>query len=133
VHPAEPTPADDASVGASWRMQALKGAGVSGLNPKALLLFLALLPQFTDVAYAWPMPVQIMVLGLVHTLSCAAVYSGVGVGARAERQVQIHHFPGMGTYFQRAGRPAVASPRPTRWWASTAAGGRNVGCHESPS
>jgi threonine/homoserine/homoserine lactone efflux protein len=64
-------------------MQALKGAGVSGLNPKALLLFLALLPQFTDVTYAWPMPVQIMVLGLVHTLSCAAVYSGVGVGARA--------------------------------------------------
>jgi threonine/homoserine/homoserine lactone efflux protein len=27
-------------------LQALKGAGVSGLNPKALLLFLALLPQF---------------------------------------------------------------------------------------
>ena len=28
--------------------QAAKGAGISGLNPKVFLLFLALLPQFTD-------------------------------------------------------------------------------------
>ncbi len=62
--------------------QAVTSAGVSGLNPKALLLFLALLPQFTDPAAPWPFPVQLAVLGLVHTASCAVVYTLVGTGAR---------------------------------------------------
>ena len=66
----------------SWVRQAVTGAGVSGLNPKALLLFLALLPQFTDPAAPWPFATQITVLGLVHTASCAVVYTLVGVGAR---------------------------------------------------
>jgi hypothetical protein len=35
-------PADE-----SWVRQAAKGAGISGLNPKVFLLYLALLPQFT--------------------------------------------------------------------------------------
>jgi threonine/homoserine/homoserine lactone efflux protein len=60
----------------------LKGIGISGLNPKALLLFLALLPQFTTPHDSWPLAAQIGTLGLVHTLSCAAVYLGVGVLAR---------------------------------------------------
>ncbi|GAA1865594.1 LysE family transporter [Pseudonocardia alni subsp. carboxydivorans] len=60
----------------------VRGAGVSGLNPKALLLFLALLPQFTDPAAAVPVGGQILLLGLVHVLGCALVYTGVGVGAR---------------------------------------------------
>ena len=47
VHPAAPqTHAENAS--GSWLRQAAKGAGVSGLNPKVFLLFLALLPQFTE-------------------------------------------------------------------------------------
>ncbi len=62
--------------------QAAKGLGVSGLNSKVLLLFLALLPQFTVAAAPWPLAVQIAVLGLVHVASCAVVYTGVGVGAR---------------------------------------------------
>ena len=62
--------------------QAAKGAGISGLNPKVFLLFLALLPQFTDPDAAWPLAVQIAVLGLVHVASCAVVYTGVGTGAR---------------------------------------------------
>ncbi|GGG62313.1 lysine transporter LysE [Kocuria dechangensis] len=66
----------------SWVRQAVTGAGVSGLNPKALLLFLALLPQFTDPEAPWPFASQIAVLGLVHTLSCAVVYTLVGAGAR---------------------------------------------------
>jgi threonine/homoserine/homoserine lactone efflux protein len=45
-HPAQPGAADSDG-DTSWRWQVLKGAGISGLNPKALLLFLALLPQFT--------------------------------------------------------------------------------------
>jgi threonine/homoserine/homoserine lactone efflux protein len=66
----------------SWLRQAAKGAGISGLNPKVFLLFLALLPQFTDPNAAWPLALQIVVLGLVHMTSCAVVYTGVGTGAR---------------------------------------------------
>ena len=66
----------------SWLRQAAKGAGISGLNPKVFLLFLALLPQFTDPNAAWPLASQIVVLGLVHVTSCAVVYTGVGTGAR---------------------------------------------------
>jgi threonine/homoserine/homoserine lactone efflux protein len=60
----------------------VKGLGISGLNPKVFLLFLALLPQFTEPNAAWPIAVQIAVLGLVHVASCAVVYTGVGTGAR---------------------------------------------------
>ncbi|WP_086824595.1 LysE family translocator [Allokutzneria sp. NRRL B-24872] len=60
----------------------LKGAGISGLNPKALLLFLALLPQFTNPSGSWPLAAQIGALGVVHTLTCAAVYLCVGLLAR---------------------------------------------------
>jgi threonine/homoserine/homoserine lactone efflux protein len=65
-----------------WLWEAAKGAGISGLNPKVFLLFLALLPQFTDPNAAWPLALQIVVLGLVHVTSCAVVYTGVGTGAR---------------------------------------------------
>jgi threonine/homoserine/homoserine lactone efflux protein len=82
AHPAEPATGLAETSRLSWSRQTLKGAGISGLNPKALLLFVALLPQFTSAASQWPLTVQIMVLGLVHTCSCAVVYSGVGVGAR---------------------------------------------------
>lgn len=72
-----------AHVEGSWARQALKGAGISGLNPKVFLLFLALLPQFTDPNGSWPVPGQIVTLGLVHVASCALIYTGVGSGARA--------------------------------------------------
>ncbi|MEU5951035.1 LysE family translocator [Streptomyces sp. NPDC047525] len=70
--------AESGAVGA----RVLKGVGISGLNPKALLLFLALLPQFTAPHGSWPLAAQIGTLGLVHTLSCAAIYLCVGVLAR---------------------------------------------------
>jgi threonine/homoserine/homoserine lactone efflux protein len=66
----------------SWVRDAVKGVGVSALNPKGLLLFLALLPQFTDSNSPWPIPLQIVALGLAHTASCAVVYTAVGTGAR---------------------------------------------------
>jgi threonine/homoserine/homoserine lactone efflux protein len=66
----------------SWGRRALKGFGVSGLNPKVFVLFLALLPQFTDPTGRWPTGVQILVLGLLHVVNCAAVYAVVGMGAR---------------------------------------------------
>ena len=69
------------AAGSAWR-QAVKGFGISGLNPKVFLLFLALLPQFVVATASWSAAAQIMVLGLVHVLNCAVVYLGVGVGAR---------------------------------------------------
>jgi threonine/homoserine/homoserine lactone efflux protein len=55
--------------------------GVSGLNPKALLLFLAFLLQFLTHRAAWPFTAQISLLGLVHTANCAVVYTSVGATA----------------------------------------------------
>lgn len=69
-----------ADSGSRW---ALKGFCVSGLNPKVFLLFLALLPQFTDPQSSWPVPLQILLLGLVHLCSSLVVYSLVGYGAKA--------------------------------------------------
>ncbi|WP_353813575.1 LysE family translocator [Agromyces sp. SYSU T00266] len=73
-----------APAGASARpwLRLLQGAGVSGLNPKGLLVLVVLLPQFTDAAGSWPIPVQLAVLGLIFVAACAAVYSVVGYGAR---------------------------------------------------
>ena len=70
-----------------WR-RLVQGAGVSGLNPKGLLVLVVLLPQFTDAAGAWPIPVQLAVLGLIFVASCALVYSAVGMGARTVLRVR---------------------------------------------
>jgi threonine/homoserine/homoserine lactone efflux protein len=51
---------------------------VSGLNPKGLLLFLALLPQFASRHGNWPLPAQLALLGVVFTVSCGAFYLGLG-------------------------------------------------------
>lgn len=74
-------PADAGSpVTASRRV--LRGIGVSGLNPKGLLIFVAMLPQFTDPGGAWPVPVQLGVLGLIFTATCAVFYTALGLTAR---------------------------------------------------
>ncbi|MFI9403463.1 LysE family translocator [Nocardia sp. NPDC052316] len=77
-----PTALPDQGDPAPWGASVLRGIGISGLNPKAILLFLALLPQFTDRAGSWPLAAQIGTLGLIHTLSCAAIYLCVGTLAR---------------------------------------------------
>jgi len=83
ARPATPAvPAAPAAPPATNRAVLLKGVAVSGLNPKALLLFLALLPQFTDRHRSWPVAAQIAVLGLVFTLTCAVFYLGLGLLAR---------------------------------------------------
>lgn len=56
----------------------VKGMGVSALNPKGLLLFLALLPQFTNPRWSLPVGVQLGVLGVVFMASCAVFYLGLG-------------------------------------------------------
>ncbi|MFI2632349.1 LysE family translocator [Streptomyces collinus] len=60
----------------------LRGIGTSGLNPKALLLYFSLFPQFIDPAGAWPVAGQTGLLGSLHMTACAVVYLTVGVLAR---------------------------------------------------
>ncbi|WSW80336.1 LysE family transporter [Streptomyces sp. NBC_00996] len=61
----------------------LRGSAISGLNPKGLLLYLSVLPQFLRPTAGAPVAAQTAVLGAVHMACCAAVYLGVGVLARA--------------------------------------------------
>jgi threonine/homoserine/homoserine lactone efflux protein len=83
TRPAAPHVEDVEVVTASSRARWLwKGFGVSGLNPKVLLLILALLPQFTSPSAPWPVWVQILVLGLIHLVTCAVVYLTVAMAAQ---------------------------------------------------
>jgi threonine/homoserine/homoserine lactone efflux protein len=68
--------------GGTGRGTLAKGIGVSALNPKGLLLFVALLPQFTSPHWGWPLPAQLGLLGLVFMASCAAFYLCLGTFAR---------------------------------------------------
>jgi threonine/homoserine/homoserine lactone efflux protein len=60
----------------------VRGLGVSALNPKGLLILLALLPQFTNPRWSWPLTAQLGLLGLVFAVSCGAFYLGLGSAAR---------------------------------------------------
>jgi threonine/homoserine/homoserine lactone efflux protein len=60
----------------------VRGVGVSGLNPKALLMFLAMLPQFTSKAAAWPIPLQVATMGLIQIVNCGVIYSCVGFASK---------------------------------------------------
>ncbi|MEV0242691.1 LysE family translocator [Streptomyces sp. NPDC050674] len=68
--------------GASGLRVMVRGIGTSGLNPKALLLYFSLFPQFIDPAGAWPVAGQTGLLGSLHMTACAVVYLTVGVLAR---------------------------------------------------
>lgn len=59
-----------------------RGLGTSGTNPKALLLYLALIPQFIRSDAELSVPVQTAVFGLSHMLLSVFIYSGVAIGAR---------------------------------------------------
>src|SRR5262249_49260943 len=71
-----------AAAARSDRATLLRGIGVSGLNPKGLLVFLAVLPQFATPRGAWPLAVQLGILGVVFTLTCGAFYLSMGSAAR---------------------------------------------------
>ncbi|MFJ2771028.1 LysE family translocator [Streptomyces sp. NPDC087300] len=74
--------ASQEAMGTSRVQIMLKGAGISGLNPKALLLYFSLFPQFIDTATGWPVAAQTGLLGTLHMTACAVVYLAVGVLAR---------------------------------------------------
>jgi threonine/homoserine/homoserine lactone efflux protein len=81
-----------------------RGMGVSALNPKGLLLFLALLPQFTSPHDSWPLTAQLAFLGLVFTLSCGVFYLCLGFLA----QKVLHGRPGAQRLATRVAGAAMA-------------------------
>ncbi|OMI35140.1 LysE family translocator [Streptomyces sparsogenes] len=74
--------ASEETMGSSRLQIMLRGVGISGLNPKALLLYFSLFPQFIDPATGWPVAAQTGLLGTLHMTACAVVYLAVGVLAR---------------------------------------------------
>ncbi|GAA2219796.1 LysE family translocator [Nonomuraea monospora] len=54
------------------------------LNPKGLLLYLSLMPQFISTGTGVPLGFQLTALGLLHVVNCAALYGLIAVAtARA--------------------------------------------------
>lgn len=64
------------------RRDFFKGLGTSGTNPKALLLYLALIPQFVDADAGMAVPLQTLILGLSHFGVSVLVYTSVALAAR---------------------------------------------------
>lgn len=60
----------------------LQGFGTSSINPKGLLLFVALTPQFIRTDAVFSVPLQSAVLGLSFVASTAVIYSLVAAGSR---------------------------------------------------
>jgi len=75
--------ADDGGSGGSSSVASfLRGAGVSGFNPKGLLVLVALVPQFTSTHAGWAPAAQMLMLGGLFVATCAVVYLTVAVLAR---------------------------------------------------
>lgn len=77
AHQAPVLAAGSAPLAGSPLQYLTRGIGVSALNPKGLLVFLSILPQFTR-AGGWPLPVQLAVLGAVFTFLTGAFYLPLG-------------------------------------------------------
>jgi threonine/homoserine/homoserine lactone efflux protein len=77
-----PAPTDAGAHTTSAWPTASRGAAVSGLNPKGLLLFFAVLPQFVARHAHWPATAQLAALSTLHIAGCAIVYTAVALAAR---------------------------------------------------
>ncbi|GEN28199.1 lysine transporter LysE [Halovibrio variabilis] len=80
-HPAQPI-ADNKhtpNTGLGW---GIRGFMISSMNPDALVLFLILLPQFTNRESAWSISMQITAMGFVQIVNCAFVYFLVGFASK---------------------------------------------------
>jgi threonine/homoserine/homoserine lactone efflux protein len=60
----------------------LQGMGTSGINPKGLLFYVALVPQFVSADAPLPVPVQSGLLGMTFVLLAGLVYTGVAMLSR---------------------------------------------------
>src|SRR6478752_1671002 len=68
----------------------LQGMGTSGINPKGLLFFVALVPQFVSRDAALPVPLQSGLLGLTFVVLVAVIYTCVALMSRK----LLHSRPG---------------------------------------
>ncbi|MEO3934820.1 LysE family translocator [Micrococcaceae bacterium Sec7.4] len=68
----------------------LQGMGTSGINPKGLLFYVALVPQFVSPEASLPVPVQSGLLGMSFVLLVAVVYTCVALLSRK----LLHSRPG---------------------------------------
>ena len=60
----------------------LQGMGTSGINPKGMLFYVALIPQFVSADAALPVPVQSGLLGLTFVALAGLVYTVVALLSR---------------------------------------------------
>ncbi|MDJ0457818.1 LysE family translocator [Arthrobacter sp. NQ7] len=73
----------DASGGAGTQLRTfLQGMGTSGINPKGLLFYVALIPQFVSSDAALPVPVQSGLLGMTFVALAGLVYTVVAMLSR---------------------------------------------------
>ncbi|TNB68294.1 LysE family translocator [Arthrobacter sp. BB-1] len=61
----------------------LQGMGTSGINPKGLLFYVALVPQFVSAEAPLPVPVQSGLLGMTFVLLAGLVYTAVALLSRS--------------------------------------------------
>lgn len=71
----------DSSDATEGRRFVWSGIGVSALNPKGLLIFIAILPQFTSADGRWPLAAQLATLGGVFMAICLGFYTILGASA----------------------------------------------------
>jgi len=60
----------------------LQGMGTSGINPKGLLFYVALIPQFVSPDASLPVPVQSGLLGMTFVALAGLVYTAVALLSR---------------------------------------------------
>jgi threonine/homoserine/homoserine lactone efflux protein len=83
-------PADSKQAESNQFRTFLQGVGTSGINPKGLLFFVALVPQFVSPEASLPVPVQSGLLGLTFVLLAGVVYTCVALLSRK----LLHSRPG---------------------------------------
>ncbi|MFJ6158325.1 LysE family translocator [Pseudarthrobacter sp. NPDC092184] len=66
----------------------LQGMGTSGINPKGLLFYVALVPQFVSADAPLPVPVQSGLLGMTFVLLAGLVYTAVALLSRTLLQTR---------------------------------------------
>lgn len=80
------TQLQDAGVSERWY---LRGLTVSLTNPKIILFFMAVLPQFTGTATS--IPAQLAFLGAVNVMTEVLLYGGIGVFAGTFRNTLMRN------------------------------------------
>jgi len=73
----------DTAVGPGTQLRTfLQGMGTSGINPKGLLFYVALIPQFVSADASLPVPVQSGLLGMTFVALAGLVYTVVALLSR---------------------------------------------------